>query len=389
MVTTSHDLTRTTLALLFLGGLIATSFLVVQPFLAATVWAATLVIATWPLLLKAQAALGGRRGWAVALMTILLLLVVLLPLSLALGAIVTRADELGALLEAALSFRLPPPPLWLVDIPAMGAPIAEKWQHLANAGLADIADLVRPYVGTIAHWFVGALAGAGGIVVHLLLTIAIAAVLFAKGELAADWCRRFGRRLAAERGDQAVTLAGSAIRSVAQGVVVTAVAQSLVAGIGLALSGVPHAGLLTAIILLLCIAQLGPALVVIPAIIWLFATNATMAGILLVAFAVPSLVLDNLLRPVLIRRGADLPLLLILVGVVGGLLSFGLLGLFLGPVILAVSYTLLQHWIADDERLASARLQAGHESSPTHERPIEPAPAMIPQPSSADVIEGA
>jgi predicted PurR-regulated permease PerM len=388
MVTTSHDLTRTTLAVLFLGGLIATSFLVVQPFLAATVWAATLVIATWPLLLRVQAAMGGRRGWAVALMTILLLLVVLLPLSLALGAIVTRADQLGALLEAALSFRLPPPPSWVVDIPAMGAPIAEKWQRLANAGLADIADLVRPYVGTIVHWFVGALAGAGGIVVHLLLTIAIAAVLFAKGELAADWCRRFGHRLAAERGEQAVILAGLAIRGVAQGVVVTAVAQSLVAGVGLVLSGVPHAGLLTAVILLLCIAQLGPALVVIPAIIWLFATGATVSGVVLVAFAVPSLVLDNLLRPVLIRRGADLPLLLILVGVIGGLLAFGLLGLFLGPVILAVSYTLLQRWIADDQRFVSPTLQTEQQPGLNHEQPIKPAPGRIAQPLSADVIEG-
>jgi predicted PurR-regulated permease PerM len=174
----------------------------------------------------------------------------------------------------------------------------------------------------------------------------IAALLYAKGEAAAAWCRGFGRRLADRQGKEVTILAGQAIRSVALGVVVTALAQSVVAGLGLALAGVPQAGLLTAITLLLCIAQLGPALVVVPAAIWLFASGATLPGIILAAFAVPALVMDNVLRPILIRRGADLPLLLILVGVIGGQLSFGLLGLFLGPVILAVTYTLLQHWIA-------------------------------------------
>jgi predicted PurR-regulated permease PerM len=138
-----------------------------------------------------------------------------------------------------------------------------------------------------------------------------------------------------------------AIRGVALGVVVTAIAQTLVAGAGLALAGVPRAGILSAIILMLCIAQLGPLLVMLPATIWLFATGATGPGIILAIFTVLSVTMDNFLRPVLIRRGADLPLLLILVGVIGGLLAFGLLGLFLGPVVLAVTYTLLQNWIAD------------------------------------------
>jgi predicted PurR-regulated permease PerM len=144
-----------------------------------------------------------------------------------------------------------------------------------------------------------------------------------------------------------VRLAGMAIRSVALGVVVTAVAQSLVAGIGLWLAGIPQAGVLSAVILLLCIAQLGPLLVMVPAAVWLFVTGATWPGIVVVVFAVMAVILDNLLRPFLIKRGANLPLLLILTGVIGGLLSFGLLGLFLGPVVLAVAYTLLQHWIYD------------------------------------------
>lgn len=344
---TRHDLTRTTLAVLFIGGLIAASFLVVRPFLGATVWATTLVIATWPLMLRLQAALGGRRALAVTLMTLGLLLIVVLPLSFAIGSIVVNSDRIMQLIAAVPNFHVPSAPAWLADIPIVGGPALEQWAQIADRDVEDIVKLAAPYVGTITGWFVGAAGSVGGLFVHLLLTIALAAVLYATGEKAADWCIRFGRRLAGGRGEEVVVLAGMAIRSVALGVVVTAIAQSLVAGLGLVLAGVPRPGILSAVILLLCVAQLGPALVLVPVTIWLFATGAVVPGIVLAVITVIALTMDNFLRPFLIKRGADLPLLLILVGVIGGLLAFGLLGLFLGPVVLAVTYTLLQNWIAE------------------------------------------
>jgi predicted PurR-regulated permease PerM len=145
-------------------------------------------------------------------------------------------------------------------------------------------------------------------------------------------------------------LAGQAIRAVALGVVVTALVQSAAAGIGLVIVGFPYAAVLTAIILILCIAQLGPVLVLGPAVFWLYWTGDAVRGTVLLALAVPICVLDNILRPMLIRRGADLPLLLIFAGVIGGLVSFGIIGLFVGPVILAVTYRLLESWIADIDR---------------------------------------
>jgi predicted PurR-regulated permease PerM len=347
MANQQPDLARTTLAVLFIGALIIASFFVLRPFLAAIVWATTLVIATWPLMLSAQTGLGGRRWLAVTVMTVGLLLLVLLPLSFAIAAIVARSDRIADLVAAAPNFRLPHPPDWVAGVPLIGMRAAERWRHFAEAGISDLAELLRPHVGTMTRWFVGAAGNLGGLFLHLLLTIAIAAILYATGEEAAAWCRRFGRRLARERGDEVVVLAGQAIRSVALGVVVTAAAQTLVASLGLFIVGVPQAALLTAVVLMLCIAQLGPGLIVIPATIWLFATGATGAGIVMAIFSLAAIVLDNFLRPILIRRGADLPLLLILAGVIGGMLSFGLLGLFLGPVILAVTYTLLQHWIAE------------------------------------------
>jgi predicted PurR-regulated permease PerM len=348
MANETRDLARTMLVLLFIGGLMLASFLVMRPFLPAVVWATTLVIATWPLMLAAQEALGGRRALAVTVMTIALALVVLVPLSLAVDAVVSHSDKIVAFVAAAPTFRLPPPPAWLGDVPLVGDFVSTRWQSLAQSEITDMLRWVRPYIGTVTQWFVGAAGSFGTTLIHLTLTIVFSAILYARGEKAAAWGVRFGRRLAGPRGEEVAVLGARAIRSVALGVVVTAIAQTLVVGVGFALTGVPQAGLLSAIVLLLCVAQLGPGLVAIPATIWLFWTDATAAGVFMAIFTVVSLAMDNILRPILIKRGADLPLLLILLGVIGGLLAFGLLGLFLGPVILAVAYTLLQHWVDED-----------------------------------------
>jgi predicted PurR-regulated permease PerM len=161
---------------------------------------------------------------------------------------------------------------------------------------------------------------------------------------------RFGRRLASDRGERVVMLAGQAIRAVALGVVVTALVQTTLAGLGLAVAGIPFAALLTALILLLCIAQIGPVLVLAPAVVWLFWNDATGWGTALLVWTVVVGMLDNILRPILIRNGADLPMLLIFAGVIGGLIAFGIIGLFVAPVVLAVTYTLLKEWVAEQDR---------------------------------------
>ena len=167
--------------------------------------------------------------------------------------------------------------------------------------------------------------------VQFLLTVAIAAVMYASGERGAAMVIRFGRRLAGDRGEFAVRLAGQAIRSVALGVVVTAVAQSMLGGIGLAVAGVPFASLLTALMFILCLAQIGPGLVLIPAVVWMSCAGDALWATVLLVFTIVAAAMDNVLRPFLIRKGADLPLLLILAGVIGGLLATGLLGIFIGP----------------------------------------------------------
>src|SRR5579871_511289 len=239
MASEARDLARTMLALLFIGGLMLASFLVMRPFLPAVVWATTLVIATWPLMLGVQGALGGRRALAVTVMTIALALVVLVPLSLAIDAVVSHSDEVAAFVAAAPSFRLPPAPDWIGDIPLIGDFLSTRWQHLAQSEITDMVGWVRPYIGTVTQWFVHVAGSFGSTLLHLTLTIVFSAILYARGEKAAAWCVRFGRRLAGSRGEEVAILGARAIRSVALGVVVTAIAQTVVVGIGFALTGVP------------------------------------------------------------------------------------------------------------------------------------------------------
>ena len=184
---------------------------------------------------------------------------------------------------------------------------------------------------------------------EILLTLIVSGIFYFTGDSVARGVLAFARRLAGPRGEEVAILAARSVRSVALGVVVTAIVQSTLGGIGLVISGVPFPVLLTVIMSTLCLAQLGPALVLIPSTIWLFWSGHTVSGIFMCVWTVFVGVIDNFLRPVLIRKSGDLPLLLIFAGVLGGILALGIIGIFIGPVVLAVTYTLLVAWIKEGE----------------------------------------
>jgi predicted PurR-regulated permease PerM len=349
MAEMQRDLTRTALAVLFIAILIGFSFWILRPFLGAIVWATMIVVATWPLMVAAQARLWGKRALAVTMMTLALLLVLVVPLSLAIGTIVSNADTIAGWAKSLASFKVPPPPEWLSKLPVVGGKAVLAWEQVAAAGIEELAAEAAPYAGSVTKWFVAEVGSFGMVFVQFLLTIVIAAIMYANGEHAAAAVKRFGRRLAGPRGEDSVRLAGQAIRGVALGVVVTALAQSVAGGIGLAVAGVPFAAILTAVMFMLAIAQLGPVLVLAPAVIWVYWSGSTGWGTFLLIWTVAVGTMDNFLRPILIKKGADLPLLLIFAGVIGGLMAFGLIGIFVGPVVLAVGYTLLDAWVSEEQ----------------------------------------
>ena len=344
----ARDLVRTTFGVLFIGLLLGTSIWILRPFLGPAVWATMVVVATWPLMLRAQRLLWNRRALAVTLMTLLLLLLFVVPLVLAIMTIVGNADRLVEWAKLAATYRLPEAvPPWLRDLPMVGGMAERAWEQAAALGLRDLLPKLSPYAGDLTRWFVSEVGSIGVLLFQFLLTVLIAAVMYSRGEAATELVRRFAQRLAGDRGDGAVVLAGGAIRGVALGVGVTALVQAVLGGLGVAMAGVPFATLLSALMFMLCIAQIGPIPVLLGAAGWAFYNDSTGWAIFLAVWAVVVGALDNVLRPVLIKMGADLPLLLIFAGVIGGLFAFGLVGIFVGPVVLAVGYTLLESWMAD------------------------------------------
>lgn len=342
-----RDLARNTLAILCILGLIGLSLWVLRPFLAATVWATMIVVATWPVFKSLEQRLGNRRLPAIVLMSLGMLLLLILPLWLAIDTISGHSAQLTAAGRALAENGLPLPPDWVAGLPLFGEKLASAWRQLAAAGTAGIMTEVMPYAADTGKWVLAQVGGLGGMLIQFLLVVTIAAILYAGGESAARMVLRFGRRLAGERGKNSIILAGQAIRGVALGVGVTAIVQTVLGGLGLAIAGVPFASLLSALMLMFCIAQIGPMLVLLPAVGWMYWTGDTGWATALLVWSLIVGTLDNFLRPMLIKRGADLPLLLIFAGVIGGMLSFGLIGIFVGPVALAVTYTLLLAWIED------------------------------------------
>jgi len=342
------ELLRILLGVLFFAAMIVASLWILRPFLPALIWATLLVVSTWPLMRAVQKRLWGRRGLAVIVMTTVLLLVVIVPLALAVLTLIEHFGEVGAWLKTFAHAGLPPPPGWVEGLPLIGPKLAAEWQALAALGADGLRARITPYATGAARWTLGKAGTLAAFLLHLLLTVIISAMLYYKGEASADGVRAFARWLVGPRGEQVITLAGQAIRAVALGIIVTAFAQALLGGIGLAVTGVPLAGFLTALAFVLAIAQIGAGPVLFLAVVWLYWSGSPVGGTALLVWTLIVTSLDNLLRPLLIKRGADLPLALIFAGVIGGLLAFGLVGLFIGPVVLAVAYTLLAAPVSED-----------------------------------------
>ncbi len=347
--TKPQDLTRTTLAVLSIGILISSSFWILRPFITAIVWAAVIVIATWPAMLAIQARLWGRRGLAVIVMTLILLLVIVIPLFVAASTVIGNARNVAARVKELSTEGLPAPPAWLDKVPVAGHRLAARWQEYSSLPPEQLLEKFAPYAKGVAAWFLSKAGSVGATFMQFLLTVIIAAIMYAQGEKARGGVLAFARRLAGQRGEEATLLAAKAIRGVALGVVVTALIQTAVAGAGLVVCGVPAAPLLAAITFMLCIAQVGPIFVMVPAVAWLYWKVGPLWGTILLVFTVVACTIDNFIRPVLIKKGADLPLLLIFAGVIGGLIAFGIIGLFIGPVVLAVTHTLLKAWVKSGE----------------------------------------
>ena len=228
----SRDIAGITFLVLCIGGLMAVNFWILRPFLLALIWATIIVVATWPIMLRFQRWLGDKRSIAVALMILALLLVFIVPFSLAVGTIVENADQIVGWIKGLETFTLPSLPDWIGKLPMVGAKLSEAWREAAAAGPEGWLARLAPHTGEIVTWFTEQAGSFGMIFVQFMLTVIIAAVLYSSGETAARAVRRFAFRLAGRQAEESMILAAQTIRGVALGVGLTAIVQSLLGGIG-------------------------------------------------------------------------------------------------------------------------------------------------------------
>ncbi len=352
MTALPRDLTRIVLAVLAVGAMIFFSLWIVKPFLPATIWAMAIVIATWPMLRAVQKRLWGRRWMAVMVMTLAMLLIFVVPFTFILRTIVHHEHTITEWTKTVAAYRLSAPPAWVAKIPMIGETAVNEWTSLSHEAAAEVEAMLTAHSGQLMSWFVSEVGAMGLITGQFLLTLAIAAVLYATGEQAAMGVRLFLRRLGGHHGDVVMELVGRAIRGVILGTIVAGTLIAILSGAGLVVAGVPAAVLLTAIMFLLYLVQIGTTPVLGIATIWLYATGHFGAGTFLLIWTVVIVAADSVLRPLLMKMGAELPLPLIFTGVVGGMAAFGLVGIFIGPITLAVTYTLLEAWVRDADSKA-------------------------------------
>jgi predicted PurR-regulated permease PerM len=347
-VSRTGTLIEQSIVLMLVGGLVLGVLLVLQPLATAILFGAILAIATWPLR-SALLRLGVGHGTAAALMSLAAILLVGLPLIAAAPRLATSLTEGAIRLEAVLATFPAGPPDWLARLPLVGRQLARGWQDLASTG-GDLRAVVAPYMSWIRHSALAVAGALAGSVLQFILALIVAAMFWANGDAVAAVLRDVIRRLGGETAVAAMEAAGASLQSVAYGVVGTACIQGLFMSVGAAIAGVPRPGMLGFVVMLLAISQIGAVLIPLvwgAAAWWLFHQGSDGWGIFMILWgAVLVSASDNLIRPLLIKRGVAMPMTLVILGVFGGFLSFGFLGLFIGPALLAVAFTLIQAWRA-------------------------------------------
>jgi predicted PurR-regulated permease PerM len=317
---------------------------IIRPFLFAVIWGVIIAVATHPVFIWLQRRLGGRGGLAASLMTLFWLVLLIGPVSMLASALVDNDTTLGQALSDG-RLKVSPPPATVVQWPLVGAPLARYWQ-LASVNLEAALDQVAPHLRVVSGFLLAKVAGIVFGLLQILVAVVVAGVLVVKAPVGRGISEAVSTRLLGDRGDEFVQLAAGTIRSVSRGVLGIAVLQALLAGIGLVVAGVPAAGLIAFFVLVLSAIQIGPGIILLPTIVYVFTSADTLTALLFAAWTVPVMLLDNVLKPILLARGVQVPMLVIFLGVVGGTLAYGIVGLFVGPVILAVGYKVFVAWLS-------------------------------------------
>ncbi len=321
---------------------------IIKPFILPVLWGAIIAVAIYPVFRKLQELLGEREKLAATLLTLFALALLITPAAMLSDSLIKNTEFLSNNLEKG-TLSIPPPSESVKDWPLIGEQLHSTW-NLASTNLGALLEKFKPQLKTAGAWLLSSAAGAGGTLIQFFISIVIAGVLLIYARSSSRTVELISARLMGpQNGKEVAELAGATIRSVAQGVLGVALIQSVLAAIGLILVGVPYAGLWALLVLLLAIIQLPPLLVLGPIIAYVFTTTGTVPAVIFMIWSLLVSMSDSFLKPLLLGRGMDIPMLVILLGAIGGMLLSGIIGLFVGAVVLAVGYTLFKAWLEQTE----------------------------------------
>ncbi len=336
------------------GGLAIVAVLVIaclkliSPFLGALLWGAIIAISSWPLFQGLQRRLGERNGLAAFILTTGLIFVFVVPISLLVYSLTDYVESVVGMAKDLTTITLPQAPDWLVNLPLVGPRINAFWQN-ASTHMPALLETARPYIKDGATWLLKQSGTLTLSLLEFLLAIVLAGFLCANGAKVREFLERLICRIAGQQGFALISIAGQTIHAVSVGVVGTAFMQALLSVFGFAIAGVPGAGLLGLFCFILAMLQVGTALVWIPTAIWLSYQGDEGWAIFTVVWGILINISDNFVKPYLISHGSGLPIPLIFLGVLGGLLAWGFIGIFVGATLLVVCFTMLNSWLDQDK----------------------------------------
>lgn len=331
----------------FLALFIYSALIMIAPLFGLMLWAVILAVAVYPLHATLSRWLGGRQKLSAALLTLVGIAITLGPVALLGIGIVEAGQSVSSIVKEG-NLQVPPPPERIRTWPLIGPQLHLAWSG-AHENIGQTLGRFSPQLLKVGEVALERLASFGIGIVTILLSVLITGVLLVTGEDFVIGARRFANRVLADTGGEMVMLAGATVRNVSRGVIGVAVIQALMSGIVMAAFGIGAAGPLALVTLVLSIIQIGPTLVLLPVIVWAFTWMDFGMALLFAALLAPVTVIDNILKPIFMSRGLDTPMLVILIGLLGGLLAFGVVGIFVGPVILSVFHALFVRWIEQVE----------------------------------------
>ena len=317
--------------------------MILAPFVGIVVWAAIIAVAADELCTWVARRIGDRRTLAATLMTIFALSLLIVPAVVLSDTLIGGAHHFADDVRAG-NVTVPPPPDSVADWPIVGDRIFETWQ-LASQNLSTALERAQPQLEAVSRWLLAAAGSTGVALLQLAASLILAGVLLARSDGRRAAITKFATRLAGERGPEFAELAGATVRSVVQGILGVAVIQTMLAALGFMVAGVPFAGLWALLVLVAAIVQLPVALVMLPPILLAAPELETVFAIVFVVWCIAVALLDNVLKPILFGRGVNTPTIVIFLGAIGGMIAMGIVGLFLGAVVLALGYELFVAWL--------------------------------------------